>query len=165
MRPAITAATPPAICCNEELTDMYAPRSAGSGSAETPENDSPAEDQQNARLKQSRLRAFALEAAGRVVRREAKSLRKMHSKSAADPTGFDAEVHAFYRDLAPLVADTMLIPIAAATLYCNGHAEFITCAKSGLTALAIDGLEEEETAVLANLALSHTDPALLHKSA
>src|SRR5947208_2251723 len=34
-RPAITEATPPATCCSEELTDMYAPRSAARGSADT----------------------------------------------------------------------------------------------------------------------------------
>jgi hypothetical protein len=130
----------------------------GSADAETPETDSSAENKQNADTVQQRFRAHVLNSAGRIVRREAKSLRKLVSKSAADPATFNAEVHEFYRDLAPVVAESMLIASEAARRYCTGHAEFITCAKPGLTTRAIDQLEEEEAAALADL-------AMLHKSA
>ncbi len=128
----------------------------GSGGPETPENDSPAEDKQNA-LAQTRLRAHVMNAAGRIVRREEKSLRKMASKSAADPAAFHGEVWDFYGDLAAVVADSMLIPLDAAKGYCTGHASVITSAKATLLDLAIDRIGEE-TAALAEI-------ALLHKSA
>jgi HK97 family phage portal protein len=129
----------------------------GSGGAETPENDSPAEDQQNA-LAKSRLRAHVMNAAGRIVRREAKSLRKMAIKSAADPAPFHGEVWDFYRALAPVVAESMLMPLDSAEAYCFGHAGLIAKAAPVILQATIDQIEVESTEAL-------TEQALLHKSA
>jgi HK97 family phage portal protein len=127
----------------------------GSGSPETPENDSPAEDRQNAKVTQARLRAHLVNAAGRIVRREAKSLRKMASRSPADPAAFHGEVWDFYRDLGPVVAESMLIPLDSAEAYCISHAGAIVRAEAAVLDLAIDRLEEESAVALAEQALMH----------
>lgn len=136
----------------------------GSGSAETPQNDSPAEDQQNA-LAHTRLRALAIASAGRIVRREAKSLRKLAVKHEGGKYAIDGDVWDLYRDLAPVVAESMVIPLKDARNYCDGHASVIVNAKATLLDMAIDRIEETEVAALADLALLHSDPALLHKTA
>lgn len=128
----------------------------GSASAETPENDSPAEDKQNA-LAQTRLRAHVMNAAGRITRREAKSLRKMAAKSAADSAAFEVEVRDFYRDLAPVVAESMLIPLDSAEAYCIAHAGVILNVKPALLDLAIDRIEDGSFGLC--------DLALMHKAA
>lgn len=139
-----------------EEKDASGPGS-GNGS-ETPANDSPAEDQQNAALVQQRLRAHVVNAAGRVVRKEAKAVRKMAVKWAADPALFAIELGYFYKDLAPLVAETMLIPLELAEAYCNGHQKAISADQSGMTEAVMAEFEISETTVLAEI-------ALLHKSA
>jgi hypothetical protein len=127
----------------------------GSGGAETPEP-GPEDDEQKA-LEQTRLRAHVLNAAGRIVRREAKTLRKMASNSAADATSFHIEAQEFYRDLTPLVVETMLMPAKAAEQYCVKHLAAIAEANASfdrrhLLDMAFDRIEDGELA-LAGLAL------------
>jgi hypothetical protein len=126
----------------------------GSGGAETPENDSPAEDQQNAAVIRQRVRAYALNAADRITLREAKHLRQIASKSGADFEKFKAGVHEFYRDLSPIVAETMLLSKEAAEAYCTGRALTVLTAKRYETFEVIEKIGEDAPA-LAELALSH----------
>jgi len=124
----------------------------GGGAPETPENDSPAEDRQNARLKDAQLRALAIASAGRIVRREVKAMRKLAVK-AEDGPAIEADVWQFYRDLAPVVTEALAIPLAAAKLYCDAHAAVISTARSTLLEMAIDRIEEESPAQLAGVVL------------
>jgi HK97 family phage portal protein len=126
----------------------------GSGGAETPENDSPAEDQQNAAVIRQRVRAYALNAADRITLREAKHLRQIASKSGADFEKFKAGVNEFYRDLSPIVAETMLLSKEAAEAYCTGRALTVLTAKRYETFEVIEKIGEDAPA-LAELALSH----------
>lgn len=123
----------------------------GSGSSESPGNSGPEEQEQNAKLVHQRLRAHVLNAAGRVVRREVKSLRKMAEKMRAE---FDAEVPTFYREFVPLVADTMLIPADAAAGYCRMH-ELMFLEAGPRLDLGIKLIEETEVDTLAQIALLH----------
>jgi len=150
-------ATTTANAAGQDKNSADAASGAGSGGAETPENDSPAEDRQNAKVVQQRLRAHVMNAAERIVRREAKSLRKMASRSAADPAAFHGEVWDFYRDLGPVVAESMLIPLDSAEAYCISHAGAVVRAEAAVLELAIDRIEEEGAMGLA-------ESALLHKS-
>jgi HK97 family phage portal protein len=124
----------------------------GSGGAETPETDSPEDDEQKA-LTQTRLRALATASAGRIVRREVKTLRKMAAKSPADSMLFHGEVWDFYNALGPVVAESMAISLLAAANYCTGHASVLTNCEHSLIDMAIDRIEETEPGALANLAL------------
>jgi hypothetical protein len=89
-----------------------------------------------------------------MVRREAKSLRKMAAKSAADGSPIDSEVWFFYRDFVPVLAESMAISREQAALYCNAHGAVIVCAKDRLLDLAIDRIEEEGPAQLARMAVA-----------
>jgi HK97 family phage portal protein len=127
----------------------------GSGGAEVPEDDSPAEDKQTASVIQQRVRAYALNAADRITLREAKHLRQIASKSGADFEKFKAGVNEFYRDLSPIVAETMLLSKEAAEAYCTGRALTVLTAKRYETFEVIEKIGEDAPA-LAELALAHT---------
>jgi HK97 family phage portal protein len=103
---------------------------------------------------QKRAGAIAIAAAGRIVRREVKTLRKLAAKSAADGPPIEGEVWDFYRDLAPVVAEALAIPAGVATVYCTGHAAAVTTAKASLLDMAIDRIEEDGAKHLADLALT-----------
>jgi len=135
----------------------------GGGAAETPENDSPAEDQQNARerryiqqrrfqTRDAHLRSLAVASAGRIVRREVKAMRKLAIK-AHDGPAIEADVWQFYRDLAPVVAEALVISIGDAKQYCDAHAAVISTARSTVLDMAIDRIEEESPAQLAGVVL------------
>jgi hypothetical protein len=81
-----------------------------------------------------------------------KALRKLAVK-AQDGPAIEGDVWEFYRDLAPVVAETMAISPDLARRYCNGHAVLITTAKSTLLDMAIDRIEEEEPVTLAEMAM------------
>jgi HK97 family phage portal protein len=132
----------------------------GGGAPETPENDSPAEDQQNSQerrfsrsqTRDAHLRSLAVASAGRVVRREVKAMRKLAIK-AQDGPAIEPDIWEFYRDLAPVVAEALVISIGDARLYCNAHAALLSTAKSTLLDMAIDRIEEESPAQLAAVVL------------
>jgi HK97 family phage portal protein len=139
---------------NKEEADTQKNLNDSGGAPETLPTDGPADEEQNSqsKLQESKLRALAIAAAGRVVRREVKALRKLALK-AQDGPGIEGEIWDFYRDLAPVVAEALVIPLNAATLYCNAHAAVISTVKSTLLDMAIDRIEEEEPVTLANIAM------------
>jgi HK97 family phage portal protein len=139
----------------EDAATETAASGPGSGGAETPQDDNPDEEDQKA-LAQTRLRALAIASAGRLVRREAKTLRKIAAKSAADGAPIEGEVWNFYRDLAPVVREALRISADDAVRYCSAHAAVITTAKATLLDMAIDRIEEESSAQLADLAMAAT---------
>jgi hypothetical protein len=122
------------------------------GSAETPGNDGPAEDSQNASLHKTKLRALAIASAGRVVRREVKVLRRLAIKSQ-DGTDISGEVWDFYNDLVPVVMESLAISSEQSRMYCHGHSNVIVNAKAASLDMAIDRIEEEEPVTLANLVM------------
>jgi HK97 family phage portal protein len=134
------------------------------GSPETPETE-PADQNAMARekLSEAKLRALAIAAAGRIVRREVKALRKLAVK-AQDGPAIEGEIWDFYRDLTPVVSEALAIPVDVAALYCRAHALAISTAKSTLLDMAIDRIEEEEPITLANLAMEERHDANTHIS-
>lgn len=127
------------------------------GSPETPGPADPEEDEQKARLLETKLRALAIASAGRVVRREVKGLTRLLDRGLGskdhDQQQMNREVMQFYELLAPVIADSMTIPLDKATNYCQGHAALITCAQTGAVPMLIDAFEEEESVTLAGLAM------------
>jgi HK97 family phage portal protein len=96
---------------------------------------------------------LATASAERIVRREVKTLRKLAAKSAADGPPIEGEVWDFYRELTPVVAESMAISAGMAAVYCNSRAAVITTARSTLRDIAIDRIEETGPQELAALAL------------
>jgi HK97 family phage portal protein len=100
-----------------------------------------------------RSQALAVASAGRIVRREVKTMRKLAAKSVADGAPIEGEVWDFYRDLEPIVAESLAISASRAGLYCRAHAAVIATSKATLLDLAIDRIEEDGVKELAGLAL------------
>jgi HK97 family phage portal protein len=121
------------------------------GGTETPDEDQQDEEQ---KAMGARIRGIVMANAGRIVRREVKTLRRLASKSEDGNIAIEGQVWDFYRDLAPVVAETMAIPESAARSYCNGHAKLVATSRSTLLGMAIDKIEEESAPALAELALS-----------
>lgn len=94
------------------------------------------------------LKLFAIEAAGRVVRKEVAALRKIASRS---PESFNALAADFYKSHASLVAQTMCISPADADRYVAENLKWVSSLtdKEG----AIDWLEDTAADELAALAL------------
>lgn len=116
--------------------------------------DSPAdeEDDENAKVSEHRVRALAMAAAGRVVRREVKALRKLQG---AVGNAFDRDsLLAFYSDLAPVVSETMAISIESAHRYCNSQALHVGSAQPALLEFLYEEIEEKNPVTLADLAIS-----------
>ncbi len=90
------------------------------GDAETPQDGSDETNSGTARMRHRRLRAIALQAAQRLVRREAKSLRRILSSPR-----FESEIEELYRDLAPIVSETMAIPLSSASGYLEEHRRWL----------------------------------------
>jgi HK97 family phage portal protein len=119
-----------------------------------PDSD-PAGDEEEARS--LRLREMAVSAAGRVVRREVKGLRRLASRSwNAEGTSFAAEVADFYTSFTPVIAEILVMSENKAKEYAQGHSLLITTAKAGCLEMVIDGIEEESPATLASLALGES---------
>jgi len=97
---------------------------------------------------------LATASASRIVRREAKHLRKLVAKSVADGSPIEGEVWDFYSDLAPVVAESMAMSSIEAGTYCRAHAAVVSTSKANLRDLAIDRIEEQGTEELTALALS-----------
>jgi HK97 family phage portal protein len=127
------------------------------GSPETPGPVDTIEDEQNARLVDTKLRALAIASASRIVRREVKGLTRLLDRGLGsndhNQEQLNREVMQFYELLAPVIADAMVLPLARATDYCRGHAGLITGAKTGAIPMLIDVFEEEEPAALADLVM------------
>lgn len=123
------------------------------GDPETPQDSSDPESvEENARMQHSRLRAMALSAAGRVARREARSLRSINTS-----TQFEAKLDKLYCDLAPVISETMVLPLASAKRYLEEHRHFLLEAHGRPQSFARESIialiEESAPAVLAGMAL------------
>jgi HK97 family phage portal protein len=106
-------------------------------------------------LRTKRVRAIVMESAGRIVRREAKTLRRLATKAQDGKIAIEGDVWEFYGELAPVVAQTLAISESQARLYCNGHATLISTSRSTLLEMAIDKIEDESTKHLVDLTLKH----------
>jgi HK97 family phage portal protein len=102
-----------------------------------------------------RAGVLATASAGRIVRREVKSLRKFAAKSVADGSPIEGDIWDFYRDLAPVVSEALAISANGAKLYCGGHGALIATAKATLLDMAIDKIEENGVAELVSLAVAN----------
>jgi HK97 family phage portal protein len=93
------------------------------GDPETPQDGTDEITEENARAKRlrlARLKSIAMRAADRLVRREAKSLRNILSSER-----FERELEDLYVDLAPIVSETMAIPLASAKQYLEEHRRWL----------------------------------------
>lgn len=77
----------------------------------------------DARMQQAQ--AIAVASAARLLRKEVAAVQKEAVRHAADLDAFAAAVTEFYAKHAQLVADTLLMPLAAAQAYCAGQASQI----------------------------------------
>jgi HK97 family phage portal protein len=126
------------------------------GDAETPQDGTDQITEGNAGTK--RLRAIALRAAGRLVRREAKQVRKLLNSAR-----FERDIEELYADLAPIVSETMAIPLASANRYLDEHRRALigtygTPSWAGQSAREqiVSFIEHSGAATLARMAL-HSD--------
>jgi HK97 family phage portal protein len=103
--------------------------------------------------KNARVRELAAAAAGRVVRREVKGLRKLVARGLPE-SHFSTEVRELYSGLPALITESLVLPAETATRYCDGHCTLINSVKPASLGSTIDTIEEESPAVLANLAVS-----------
>lgn len=149
----VTAASTANISQTEE------DESDAGGSPETPDNDGPAEDAQNASADKSILRALAIASATRMVRREAKGLNALVHRGLAQKE-MTGEVAAFYGTLAPLIAENLAIPLDHAAAYCQDHANRMIAAVEAVEAvkldLSIEEIEVDGPVALAKLVMTAT---------
>jgi len=113
-----------------------------------PTPDSPNDEQARA----LQLEALAMSAAGRVVRREVKGVRKIRSRELK-AEDFIREIEAFYKDLATVISDSLVISERAAVRYAEGHCLLITSARIDALGSIIDEIEKSSSSLLADLAL------------
>jgi len=101
------------------------------------------------------LRAFATEAARRVVRKEVTALRKSLARAGKhDPTAFAAEAREFYTAHQALVAQTMCIAPAAARRYAEENLKLLVGVEDPAEkSCALDWIEDTAPESLAELAL------------
>jgi HK97 family phage portal protein len=125
--------------------------------AEDPPPDTPDDEGQDARQPSGNLlRAFATEAARRVVRKEVTALRKTLTRSAKqfDATAFATEAQAFYTAHVALVAQTMCISPAAAKRYAENNLKLLVGVdEPEEKSCALDWIEDTAPDALATLAL------------
>lgn len=119
------------------------------GSSETPNDGDEDEENEKAQAgtKTARLRAILTANAGRIVRREVKTLRRLAQKAHGpegkdDGPAIEGEITAFYLDLAPMIAESMAISKSEAQQYCTLHAALVATSKAALLDMAIDSIEE-----------------------
>ena len=127
-------------------------------SADDPEND-PDPGEENARQRRdSQLRAIAISAGSRVVRREVKGL--MHlAKGNGERLGVE-ETTSYYSTLVPLIAENLVISEQAARGYCDRHAMKVAGTQRAFLSVLCSCFEEEGPAELAALALGEKRHAL-----
>jgi HK97 family phage portal protein len=120
--------------------------------AETPKEPGPEDEEQKAMVRRTnQLRAMAVAAGGRIAKREAKFLTRLVSRETPIAAGELAE---FYENLAPIVAQTMAIPLHEAKAFCDDHATALMAARNRTAAqMVVDQFEEESPVTLAKLAI------------
>ena len=117
-----------------------------------PEPEPPAEDDDE---EDARARRITRRAVARLVRREvlavagAPGRKGLAERFAKDPTGFAAEVRAFYERHAEILAEELELPLAVALAYCAEQERALLSA--GLSVL--DKWETERAAALERMAL------------
>ena len=104
-------------------------------------------------MQRSRLRAMALSAASRMARREARSLRRINTAE-----NFDFELDQLYADLAPVIAEAMVLPLAKAQSYLDEHRRLLLHASGRPASFGrepiIAMIEDSAPNVLAGMALN-----------
>jgi HK97 family phage portal protein len=123
------------------------------GSSETPGEDPAVAKKKKAEAREARFRALVVNNAGRVVRREVKALEKLAEKAQDGQVAIEAQVFDFYRTLAPVVAETLVLPLSEASIYCSGHAAFIATSRCDGLKVAIERIADSGAAELAALVL------------
>jgi hypothetical protein len=103
-----------------------------------------------------RASVLAVEAAGRIVRRERAAIEKLAKHHANDPDGWEQGIRAFYADHAGFITESLRVSPDAAREYCGRQG----CAllKRGVSAL--EALDFRATEDLALLALSGGQAAI-----
>jgi HK97 family phage portal protein len=138
---------------------------------ETPPPDTPDDEGEEARRSGEKLlKAFAMEAARRVVRKEVTALRKALARAGKefDAATFRSETEKFYAEHAMLVAQTMCVSVEAAFHYAKTNFELLSvCAEPEEKSCALDWIEDTAPEALAVLALGSKTtirPSLQEKS-
>lgn len=152
MVPAGTVYVPPGGADTPDPLDKPTP---GNEKEKNPPPDTPDDVGQDANLR-AHLRAFATEAARRVVRKEVTALRKTLTRSAKqfDATAFATEAQAFYTGHVPLVAQTMCISPVAAKRYAENNLKLLVGVdEPEEKSCALDWIEDTAPETLATLAL------------
>lgn len=138
------------------------PKPGNDDPEKTPPPDTPDDEgeDQNAAL----LKAFATEAARRVVRKEVTVLRKALAR-AGGAEAFQNEAVAFYADHKEMVAQTMCISPAAAGRYVSSNLKLLCeIAEPAEKGCALDWIEDTAPEALAELALGRKrKPSLQEK--
>jgi HK97 family phage portal protein len=107
---------------------------------------------------QKLLRAFANEAARRVVRKEVTALRKLLARAGKqfDPTAFANDAREFYGAHQQLVAQTMCVSPAKAKRYVDENLKLlVSIEEPGEKSCALDWIEDTAPESLAELALGN----------
>ena len=155
MVPAGTVFLPMGATDTPDPQDQPTPGQNDSG--DDPAPDTPGDEGADAAApNQELLRAFATEAARRVVRKEVTALRKTLTRSAKqfDPTMFAAEAQAFYAGHQAMVASTMCISPADARNYAESNLKLlVSVADPEEKSCALDWIEDTAPEALAALAL------------
>jgi HK97 family phage portal protein len=114
-------------------------------------DDSPAESQLvQRRLVKAQLRAFAISAGERVVRKEVTALRKMLNRTNGDREKFDREALEFYSTHGSLISETMQLPVSEAEKYVSTNVETLKQSADRESTLALfEALCPEQLADLA----------------
>lgn len=99
----------------EENTEGQDEQELG-GDAETPQDGTDQVTEESSRGGNSRFRLIVTRAADRLVRREVKALRRVLGSER-----FERDVEDIHSDLAPIVSETMVIPLNVARQYLDEH--------------------------------------------
>ncbi len=148
----------------EEESDQGQSEQELGGEPETPQDGTDETSEAHARLQYSRLRAMALSAASRMARREARSLLRINASEQ-----FAADLSKLYEDLAPVISEAMVLPLASAQRYLEDHRSLLLEAHGRPLSFArepiIALIEDSAPAVLAALALGARGRSRFSRSA
>ena len=123
---------------------------------DNPPDDNPDDegaDDPKARALHARLKVFALDAAGRMVRRETAALRKLNTRFAEDPAAFLSSAEYFYQEHAHTVSRALNISPTAAMQYAAVNLRSLALQSSGERAAVLDWIEDTAPEQLATMAL------------
>jgi HK97 family phage portal protein len=111
------------------------------------------------------LKAFATEAARRVVRKEVTALRKTLKRFPIDPTGFAKEAQAFYTSHVSMVAQTTCISAEEARRYAESNLKLIVSVEDPEEkSCVLDWIEDTAPDALAELAVEGKSASLALRS-